>query len=394
MKDAKQIILSFNKAISPEAQLAKFIAIQESSFRFYRGTCHLFYDRLASIGMPKDRTRSWICGDLHLENFGSFKGDNRLVYFDLNDFDEAVMAPLSVEVLRFSTAILMASDLFKYSHDQAKDLVTSALKEYSATIISSKALMVERDVATGLMKDFFNQLSQEKRDAFIKRITKPKGKKLELKIDDIHNHKMDKDVHARLMSWYKETFAETDRLKDMEILDCAYRVAGTGSIGSERYMMLVRNRITKKHYLLDMKEAKSASLIANLDIKQPKWKSEAERVITIQTRMQFCPPALLRPVFYNKKWFVLKELQPIQDKVNLADAKGKIGKLEDIILPMARLAAYAHLRGTGRQGSSTADELAEAVSRPKWLNQRFELTQELSEQTQKDYKSFLEYKIG
>jgi uncharacterized protein (DUF2252 family) len=143
-----------------------------------------------------------------------------------------------------------------------------------------------------------------------------------------------------------------------------------------------------------MKEARPSSLAKHVDIKQPKWKHEAERVITIQTRMEFCQPALLRPVFYNKKWFVLKELQPVQNKVDLTLAKGKLKKLEDIIHPMARLAAYAHLRSTGRQGSSTADELAEAVSRPKWLNQRIELAKELAAQTHKDYKNFLQYKIG
>jgi uncharacterized protein (DUF2252 family) len=394
MKDSTPIILAFNKSIPPASQLAKYTAMQESPFRFYRGTCHLFYDRLSVLGPPKAHTRAWICGDLHLENFGSFKGDNRLVYFDLNDFDEAVMAPLSYEVLRFATAILIASDLFKYSNKQASALVQSALTTYRDTIIRSKALMMERDVATGMMRDFFDRLSQENRDAFIKRITKPKGKKIQILIDDIHNHKMDKDAHDRLMSWYGSEFAQADKLKDMEIQDCAYRVAGTGSIGSERYMMLVRNKKTKKCYLLDMKESKPSSLLKHIDIRQPKWANESERIITIQTRMEFCPPALLRPVYYNKKWFVLKELQPVQDKVDLTQAKGKQNKLEDIILPMAKLAAYAHLRGTGRQGSSTADELSESVSRTKWLRLRYELAQDLAAQTQKDYRNFLEYKIG
>lgn len=394
MKDATPLILAFNKSITPASQLAKYTGMQESAFRFYRGTCHLFYDRLSVLGPPKAHTRAWICGDLHLENFGSFKGDNRLVYFDLNDFDEAVMAPLSFEVLRFATAILIASDLFKYSNKQASELVLSALTTYRDTIIRSKALMMERDVATGMMRDFFDRLSQKNRDAFINRITKPKGKKIHLLIDDIHNHKMDKDAHDRLMSWYDTEFAHADRLKDMEIQDCAYRVAGTGSIGSERYMMLVRNKKTKKCYLLDMKESKPSSLLKHIDIKQPKWTNEAERIITIQTRMQFCQPALLRPVYYNKKWFVLKELQPVLDKVDLTLAQGKLDKLEDIILPMAKLAAYAHLRGTGRQGSSTADELSESVSKSKWLKLRFELAQELALQTQKDYRNFLEYKIG
>jgi uncharacterized protein (DUF2252 family) len=394
MKDAKPLILDFNKYLSPTAQLAKFTAIQESAFRFYRGTCHLFYDRLASMGPPKAHTKAWICGDLHLENFGSYKGDNRLVYFDLNDFDEAYLAPLSAEVLRFATAILMATDLFKYSHKQAKDLIKCGLEEYRHTIIRSKALMMERDIATGLMKDFFDQLTQEKRQEFIKRISERKGKKTLIKIDNVHNHPIDKEAHEKLMHWCRHEFAKADHLSDMEVQDCAYRVAGTGSIGVERYMILTFNKKNGKSYLLDLKEAKPSSLIGHIDVKQPKWSNEAERVVTIQTRMQFCPPALLRPMYFNKKWFVLKELQPVQDKVDLAQAKGKLTKLQDIILPMARLAAYAHLRGTGRQGSSTADELAASVSRTKWLPQRYELAQELAAQTKKDYKSFLEYKIS
>jgi hypothetical protein len=29
----------------------------------------------------------------HIENFGSYKGDNRLVYFDIGDFDESLLGP-------------------------------------------------------------------------------------------------------------------------------------------------------------------------------------------------------------------------------------------------------------------------------------------------------------
>jgi uncharacterized protein (DUF2252 family) len=393
MKDAQSIILSFNKSISPNDRIAKYKAIQESTFRFYRGTCHLFYDRLASIGAPEDGTRAWICGDLHLENFGTFKGDNRLVYFDLNDFDEAVMAPLSLEVLRFATAILIASDLFKYSDKQAKRLVISALGEYRDTILLSKALMLERETAKGFMRGFFEHLSLSKRQEFIRRITLTGGKKLKLKIDGIHNHGLEKDAYDKFIKWYKDECSEVKSLSDMKILDCAYRVAGTGSIGCERYMILAQNRKSDKYYLMDMKEARPSSLLPHISIMQPKWRNEAQRVIAIQSRMQFCSPALLHPVQYHDKWFVLKELQPLSDKVDLTQAKGKLSTLEDIIHPMAKLAAYAHLRSTGRQESSTADELAEAVSHPKWLSQRFELAQGLAEQTRKDYKAFLKYKI-
>ena len=107
--------------------------------------------------------------------------------------------------------------------------------------------------------------------------------------------------------------------------------------------------------------------------------------------MQFCPPALLSSVFFDKKHFVVKELQPVQDKMDFKLCDGSVDKIEEVILSMADIAAYAHLRSTGRQGSSTADELAEYVSRAKLQKEMYELSQELSTQMAKDYKEFLKY---
>ncbi len=44
-----------------------------------------FYEDLQDVPLPQS-PNTWICGDLHLENFGSYKANNKLVYFDLNDF--------------------------------------------------------------------------------------------------------------------------------------------------------------------------------------------------------------------------------------------------------------------------------------------------------------------
>ena len=391
MKDASKIILSFNEHLSAESRELKFAALQENIFRFYRGTCHLFYDRLSSLGMPKDHTRTWICGDLHLENFGSYKGDNRLVYFDINDFDEALLGLHSFDVMRLVTAILLASEDFKYSERDARALALLALGEYAKAITTSKALMMEREVAKGLMRDFFDQVSQQSREAFIDRITRKNGKKLHFHIDDVHNKKTGKALHDDLIKWFEKEFHNTDRLSDMKVLDCAHRIAGTGSIGCERYMLLVYDRRRDKNYVLDMKEARPSSLRGHVAIKQPKWDNEAERIVSIQDRMQFCAPALLRAVSFQKKWFVLRELQPVQDKMNLMECKGRMNKLDDILTPMAEITAYAHLRGSGRQSASTADELADAVSKTKWIKHMYEISHDLSVQIRKDYLDFRAY---
>lgn len=393
MKDASSIILSYNKGLPQEGQIEKYKAIQENTLRFYRGTCHLFYDRLVSIGAPKDKTKAWICGDLHLENLGSFKADNRLVYFDINDFDEAALAPLSWEVLRFVTAIQVSGDSLGYSQKDAATIAKAALKKYTAAMIRSKALIMQRETATGVMLQFFDQVAKRKREEFIDRVTINKGKKKAIGIDNVRIRQLDKDTHKRIMEWLPTGLASIQKLKDLTVEDCQHRIAGTGSLGVDRYAILAKQKGTGKYYLLDMKESKPSSLVKHLHIEQPEWDNESQRIITIQNRMQFYSPALLSSVYFDKKHFVVKELQPVQDKMNFSAYTGKVNKMQDVILSMANIAAYTHLRSTGRQGSSTADELGELVSKPKWSKHIYELSRELSAQMAEDFKDFRKYEI-
>ena len=96
--DLVRQIRTFNMGRDHERLQIKYRKLRSSPFVFLRGTCHLFYERLPTGGVFKSAPLTWVCGDLHLENFGSYKGDNRLVYFDLNDFDEAALAPASWEL--------------------------------------------------------------------------------------------------------------------------------------------------------------------------------------------------------------------------------------------------------------------------------------------------------
>src|ERR1700709_2531135 len=98
MEDICRRILDFNKDRLPALVLLKYEAMAENLFRFYRGTNHIFYEDLKNSGALPLTPVTWISGDLHLENFGTYKSDHRLIYFDLNDFDEAVLAPVSCEL--------------------------------------------------------------------------------------------------------------------------------------------------------------------------------------------------------------------------------------------------------------------------------------------------------
>ena len=88
-RPAIERIRSFNDEREPERLRIKFDKMAADPFSFFRGTCHLFYADWPKHTPLDEAPAAWLCGDLHLENFGSYKGDNRLTYFDINDFDEA-----------------------------------------------------------------------------------------------------------------------------------------------------------------------------------------------------------------------------------------------------------------------------------------------------------------
>src|SRR5574337_103652 len=96
--DIVDVIRRFNADRDPERLEMKYARMRTDAFSFLRGSCHLFHARRPSEPVLRKSPAVWCCGDMHLENFGSYKGDNRQVYFDLNDFDEALLAPLAREL--------------------------------------------------------------------------------------------------------------------------------------------------------------------------------------------------------------------------------------------------------------------------------------------------------
>jgi uncharacterized protein (DUF2252 family) len=154
----------------------KYSAMRVNSFVFLRGTNQLFYDRLPKSGIFKAAPHTWCCGDLHLENFGSYKGDNRLAYFDINDFDEAALAPATWELARLVTSILVSAQSYGISDASARVLSTQFLDGYAAALSLGKARWIERETATGLVKELLDQLRWRTRVDFLNGRTQQKGK--------------------------------------------------------------------------------------------------------------------------------------------------------------------------------------------------------------------------
>jgi uncharacterized protein (DUF2252 family) len=381
-------ILKFNYNRNESLVQLKYKAMHNDIFRFYRGTCHLFFEDNSQNNLLNDAPNTWICGDLHLENFGSYKGDNRLVYFDMNDFDEALLAPCLWDLSRFLCSIIVAHKILGIKKDDANILAESVLKTYVNTLQKAHAKFIQTETSKGVIKDFLDDLKQRKRKELIDKRTEIISGKRRIKVDGIKTLDID-DRRKDEIKYVIDNWSLTQENKDFyKVLDIAVRIVGTGSIGLERYAILVDGNGKDNHYLLDLKIAMPSSLQNYSNATQPKWNTDAERIIEIQQRMQAVSPALLHVIEMDGKSFVLKELQPSQDKLDLTVMGGKIKKLTDSLNTFAEILAWDQLRSSGRQGSAIADELIDFVNRTDWQQPLLNFCSTYFEKVKTDYEIF------
>ncbi|AFT89301.1 DUF2252 domain-containing protein [Paraburkholderia phenoliruptrix] len=389
MIDVAETIARINAGRDPERLAMKYKAMRTSPFVFLRGTCHLFYERLPQAGVLDDAPPVWICGDMHLENFGSYKADNGLVYFDNNDFDEACLAPNLAELARLLTSVLAGAADLKLSRAQALALCHTAVEAYGAALAFGKARWVERETSSGMVRDLFDALASRTRAAHLDRRTTLKGKTRTLKVDGKKALPVSDERRAAVTQFMQQFAAGESDPDFYRVLDVARRIAGTGSLGVDRYVILVEGKGSPDgNYLLDLKEALPSSVAPHVRTPQPAWRTEAERVVEIQRRNQAVSQAFLHAVDFNQRSYVLRSLQPSEDRVALQDWDGKLPRLEAVVGSMAELSAWAHLRSGGRQKSSIADEMIAFGNRADWHSPLIELATQCAAQVAADWKTY------
>lgn len=383
--DAVRQIQVFNAGREPERLALKYRAMRTSAFAFLRGSCHLFYDRLPRGGVFKTAPPVWVCGDLHLENFGSYKGDNRQVYFDVNDFDESALAPASWDLARFLTSLRIGLEGSLKGEAKVDALCKTFIDAYASSLASGKAYWVERDTAQGVVRELLDGLRERKRASFLDSRTHVKRGRRVLLTDGGKALPVDAAQRAAVEGFMQEFAESQPQPAFYRVLDVARRVAGTGSLGVDRFAILIQGKGSPDgNYLLDLKRALPSSLVPHLKLAQPRWKGEAHRAVELQRRQQAVSMAFLHPVRFDEAPYVLRALQPSEDRVRLAGGSRSPGELEAVIGTMGQMVAWAQLRSAGRDGSATADALIDFGQRRKWKVSLLAASHDCTVQLRKD----------
>ncbi len=358
----------------------KLELLRQDPFAFFRGTNPLLLEFLPRTHALFRAPSILVCGDLHLENFGAFKGDNRLCYFDINDFDDACRAPFTLDIVRFIAGIYLAAHGLGLDRPDAKRLVQRFLLAYRESVADGKPRWLERTLAEGVFRTLLRRAIQRTRHELLDRYTLLKGGRRRLRIDGKRALRLPADEHRRLAKLLMKLRASLPAPKPeprfFRLLDAARRVAGNGSLGLERYMLLVRGPSSPdENFVLDLKFAAPAPAVTWLNASQPEWPDDAVRVVSIQRTMQAISPALLHAAKFRKQPFVLKELQPSIDRLELARWRGKPRRIRQAVEGMGRVTAWAHLRGCGQYGGASVQALQAYVHAHRWSREADSLGQ-------------------
>jgi uncharacterized protein (DUF2252 family) len=357
-------ILRYNRGREAQRLAIKYRRMRANPFVFLRGTAHLFYEDLPRHSPLNVAPRVWICGDLHLENFGGYIAADRHEYFDICDFDETALAPVSWELARLCVSLLLAAEAIGMRKSDGESLIGRCLDGYAAGLKGPLPGPLDRRTAQPDLRQFLRRLLAGDRDALLKVRTTGEGSKRRLLILE------DKTLAARpietrmLKRWWKRHRRGPGLERFGDLLDIARRVTGTGSLGVRRYVLLVAT--AKTAHLLELKEAVPAAMIVQDRAPASPWSSEAKRVVAVQRRAQAVPPRLLAAVEIGKRDFILRELHPGDDKLTLAKGRAQHQRLKRLAPWLGRVAAASHHRTAGWKGGAPATALAAFAKGRAW----------------------------
>jgi uncharacterized protein (DUF2252 family) len=390
MSDVVERILAFNHGREGRTVQLKYDRMRQGDiFTFFRGTCHLFYEDWPGDTTFNNAPATWICGDLHLQNYGSYKASNRHVYFDMNDFDEGLLAPCTLELARLVTSIIVCGVALKMSKADALTLAKACLDTYTVALSNGYIRAVERDIVSGMVRELLETVQTRKPKKFLDSRTNRTTTQRTLRLDGEHTLSITKSQRRKVSEWM-ESWRDSQPNPDFyRLLDVAWRIAGVGSLGVERYVLLVEGDGSPDgNILLDLKAQAGSALQPYVKLKQPMWNNPAERVAAIQARMQAVTPALLTTVTIAECAFTLKELQPTADGIDVKQWDRKPRRLERAVRTMGDILAWNQARSSGRQGSAMTDDLIRFGQDASWREPLLHYAQQYAAQVSADYRAF------
>ncbi len=324
-------------------------------FAFLRGSAGLMAYDLARTPMTGIGTQ--ICGDAHAANFGLYGDARGELVIDLNDFDETVHGPWEWDLKRLAASLVLAGRETGADEDTCRAAARDAVGAYRRTMrllarmpvldawnaIADEELVSHTDAhdLLGTLQRVSEKARSNTSGRFAAKSTEPvaDGGRRFVPAPPVLRPLPDAEAAAVALALeeYAGTIGEDLRplLARYAVHDVAFRVVGTGSVGTRSYVVLLLDH-REEPLILQVKEARPSALLPHLataGFPAAPVAHEGRRVVLGQRRMQVVSDILLG-------WTTV-EGRPFQ----VRQFRNRKGSVDPAALPADQLDDYGRMTG-------------------------------------------------
>ncbi|MEV0090359.1 DUF2252 domain-containing protein [Streptomyces sp. NPDC050738] len=384
--DAVQAVAESNRGRVPALTPIRVGRMAATPFAFLRGAAGLMAHDL--VGTPVTGVGAQICGDAHAANFGLYGDARGRLVIDLNDFDETVVGPWEWDVKRLAASLVLAGREAGAGEDTCRAGAVHAVGAYRRTMrllaklpaldawnaIADEELVSHADATDllGTLERVSEKARKNTSARFAAKATEESGDGGRRFVDAAPVLRRVPDAEAAAVAGALEEYLSTlshDRLPLLAryaIHDVAFRVVGTGSVGTRSYVVLLLDH-RGEPLVLQVKEARASALVPYLPaagFRIPLVEHEGRRVVLGQKRMQVVSDILLGWTTVQGRPFQVRQFRNRKGSVDPAALAAD--QVDDYARMTGALLARAHAHSAdprliaGYCGKS--EELDEAVA--------------------------------
>ncbi|WP_392671642.1 DUF2252 domain-containing protein [Streptomyces sp. LN785] len=384
--DAVQAVEESSRGRVPGLAPIRVGRMAATPFAFLRGSAGLMAHDL--MGTPVTEVGAQLCGDAHAANFGLYGDARGSLVIDLNDFDETVFGPWEWDLKRLATSLVLAGREAGADEDTCRQGAYDTVGAYRRTmrllarlpaLDAWNAIADEELVSHTDARDLLGTLervSQKARNNTSARFAAKSTEETEdggrrfVDAPPVLRRVPDAEAAAVAagLGEYLGTISEdrTPLLARYAIHDVAFRVVGTGSVGTRSYVVLLLDH-RGEPLVLQVKEARPSALAPYLPavgFEVPEVAHEGRRVVLGQKRMQVVSDMLLGWATVEGRPFQVRQFRNRKGSVDpaalAADQVDDYGRMTGALLARAHAHSADPRLIAGYCGKN--DELDEAVA--------------------------------
>jgi uncharacterized protein (DUF2252 family) len=328
-----------------------------------------------------------------VQNLGAFASPTGALVFDINDFDETFPASWEWDVKRLASSLVLAGREAGDSDSSCKDAVRSFVAEYrksvarcsELTVVELARYTVHRHMEAGPVLGVLQKAERSTPQHALEKLTVEDRKgvrhfKEQKPLLTAVSDKTRREVLAALET-YHDTLSQERRhfLERYQPADVAFKVVGTGSVGTRDYIILCFGNGAEDPLFLQMKEEPPSAYALYVKAQTPR--NQGERVVQGQRLMQAQSDIFLGWTSMEHHDYLVRQLSDHKASIEAADLKGH-GLIE-----YAKMCGEVLGKGHARSGDSCllagycggADKLDKAIA---------EFGVAYADQTTADYELF------